>query len=100
MAKYIKAIDVWDYSDAIMSGQIKLQTGQWVKLGKDNKKLSRFHHANRFHITAFHYPNHIKQFNEYAKTQQKEKIITAMQKLLASIQEYDNMKHRKNGAST
>ena len=69
MAKYIKAIDIWQYGQAVMDGQIKLQPGQWVKLGPNNKKLSRFHHANKSHICAFHYPKHVTQFNEYAKGQ-------------------------------
>jgi hypothetical protein len=69
MAKYIKAIDIWAYGEAVMSGQIKLQPGQWVRLGPDNDKLSRFHHANKSHICAFHYPRHVKGFNEYAKSQ-------------------------------
>lgn len=67
MARYIKAIDVWQYGDAIRNGQIKLQTGQWIKCGEDNDKLSRFHHANKAHICAFHYPRHVTGFMEYSK---------------------------------
>jgi hypothetical protein len=51
--KYIKAIDVWAYGQAIRDGQIKLQSGQWIRLG-ENGQLSRFHNANQYHITAFH----------------------------------------------
>jgi hypothetical protein len=73
MARYIKAIDVWAYGDAIMSGQLKLQPGQWVKLGPDNDKLSRFYKANPGHITAFHYPRAVKGFTEYAKAMKQER---------------------------
>lgn len=51
--KYIKAIDVWAYGEAIRTGQIKLQSGQWIKLGNDGQ-LSRFHSTNGKSITAFH----------------------------------------------
>tara|TARA_R110000868_G_scaffold205434_2_gene453944 strand:- start:179 stop:391 length:213 start_codon:yes stop_codon:yes gene_type:complete len=37
--KFIKPIDLWIHGDAILSGQIKLQRGQWVKCGP---QLSRF----------------------------------------------------------
>lgn len=67
MAKYIKAIDIWEYADAVMSGQIKLQPGQWIKLGADNNKLSRFHYAKPGYIRAFHYPRHVSGFMEYVK---------------------------------
>lgn len=62
--KYVKAIDVWAYSDAIRSGQIKLQKGQWLRLGP-NGTLSRYHHSNGSNITAFHYPNATKRFLAY-----------------------------------
>ena len=74
MAKYIKALDVWAYSDAIRTGQIKLQKGQWISLGTDNPKLSRFHSANPWHIRAFHYPHHFKRFMEYVKSEKEIKI--------------------------
>ena len=51
--KFIKALDVWTYGEAIRTGQIKLQPGQWVRLGQDGQ-LSRFHHTNGKSITAFH----------------------------------------------
>lgn len=40
--KYLPAIDLWDNAtqQAVLSGQIKLQSGQWVRCGSD--KLSRF----------------------------------------------------------
>ena len=31
--KYLKTIDLRKYEDAITSGQIKLQRGQWVQIG-------------------------------------------------------------------
>jgi len=37
--KFIKPIDLWIHGDAILSGQIKLQRGQWVLCGS---QLSRF----------------------------------------------------------
>lgn len=53
--KYIKAIDVWKYGQAIRDGQIKLQSGQWIRCGDDGP-LSRFHRVTRRGgiITAFH----------------------------------------------
>mgnify|MGYP006286667549 CR=1 FL=1 len=51
--KYIKAIDLWTYGDAVRNGQIKLQSGQWIRLGP-NGQLSRFRKANKHHIQAFH----------------------------------------------
>jgi hypothetical protein len=51
--KFIKALDVWAYGRAITTGQIKLQPGQWVRLGHDGQ-LSRFHHTNGRTITCFH----------------------------------------------
>jgi hypothetical protein len=59
--KYIKPIDIWQYADAVMSGQIKLQKGQWIRLGPEGT-LSRFGHASRYHIRAYHYPNANRQF--------------------------------------
>ncbi len=40
--RYLKTLDLWDNNTqtAIISGQIKLQAGQWVKCGEG--KLSRF----------------------------------------------------------
>lgn len=73
MAKYIKAIDIWAYGDAVRTGQIKLQKGQWVRLGPDNENLSRFHSANPGHIRAFHYPKHVSGFQEYVKGEKTKK---------------------------
>jgi hypothetical protein len=40
--RYTTAIDLWDYhvAEAVYSGKLKLQPGQWVRCGSDN--LSRF----------------------------------------------------------
>jgi len=40
--KFLPAINLWDNAtqQAVISGQIKLQVGQWVRCGSD--KLSRF----------------------------------------------------------
>lgn len=51
--KYIKAIDLWTYGDAVRSGQLRLQSGQWVRLGPDGQ-LSRFRRATKNYIEAFH----------------------------------------------
>jgi len=37
--KFIKPIDLWVHGDSVISGQIKLQRGQWVLCGP---QLSRF----------------------------------------------------------
>ncbi len=37
--KFIKPIDLWIHGDAVLSGQIKLQRGQYVRCGS---QLSRF----------------------------------------------------------
>jgi hypothetical protein len=67
MPRFIKAIDVWQYGEAIRAGQIKLQCGQWIKLGPDGR-LSRYHHNNTSNITAFHYPDATRRFREYVKS--------------------------------
>lgn len=68
MAKYQKAIDIWACANDVYSGKIKLQCGQWVKLGPDNPRLSRFHHANPYNICAFHYPRATKDFVTFSRT--------------------------------
>ena len=69
MAKYQAAIDVWadGVSEALRNGNLKLQRGQWLRLGKDNPKLSRFHHANKYSICAFHYPRATKEFVQFTR---------------------------------
>ena len=64
--KYIKAIDVWAYGQAIRDGQIRLQSGQWVRLG-ENGPLSRFHEVSRPGgiIYAFHGPRASQKYLDY-----------------------------------
>jgi len=42
MAKYLPAVDLWKTAthDAVISGRLKLQPGQWIRCGSD--QLSRF----------------------------------------------------------
>lgn len=63
--KYQKAMDIYAISDDVRSGKVKLQRGQWVRLGPDGI-LSRFYKATEYHITAFHYPNAAKKFMQYS----------------------------------
>ena len=65
--QYLKAIDVWAYAKAIEQGQIKLQRGQWIRLGQDGR-LSRFESATSRSIRAFHYPTATSQFMAYIKS--------------------------------
>lgn len=55
MAKYVKTIDLWEGSNEQMlrDGQLRLQSGQWVKCGPHGAK-SRFVKANKFNITVIH----------------------------------------------
>jgi hypothetical protein len=62
--KFMKAFNIWQYGDMVRTGQIKLQKGQWVRLGPDGT-LSRYHSSTKNHITAFHYPNATKKFLTY-----------------------------------
>lgn len=66
MAKYQKAIDIWACADDVMSGKIKLQTGQWLRIG-DSPNLSRFHHANKSNICAFHSHMATKDFVNFCR---------------------------------
>ena len=68
MAKYIKAVNLWDQSvlAQIEAGTLRLQTGQWVLCGTD--KPSRFVKVTEAGtITAFHYPYANRRFTEYMK---------------------------------
>lgn len=67
MAKYQKAIDILACADDVRSGKIKLQCGQWIKLGPDNPRLSRFHHANTYSICAFHHPRTTDDFVTFSR---------------------------------
>ena len=82
--KYIKAINIWDYSDAVRKGQIKLQKGQWVRLGEGGR-LSRYHSTNGNTIRAFHYPNATKKFRAYeASMKESEALMKAAKEARAA----------------
>jgi hypothetical protein len=53
--KYLKTINLWEssMSDAILSGQLKLQCGQWVQCGQG--KRSRFVRTNGKTIHVAHW---------------------------------------------
>lgn len=62
--KYTKAVNLWDPAvmQALQQGNLKLQCGQWVRLG-DNPNLSRFAYIRpNGHIRAYHYPKAVSQF--------------------------------------
>jgi len=72
MAKYTKAVNLWDESviASIEAGHLKLQRGQWVQCGSDN--LSRLvgitlKDKKIWHIHAIHYPR-VKNFCEYVQS--------------------------------
>jgi hypothetical protein len=62
--KYTKAINVWPITDKLLSGEIKLQRGQWILCG-ENSKPSRWYGTNGRSLTAFHYPQASKRFTAY-----------------------------------
>lgn len=72
--RYTKAVDLWDSTirQALEQGNLKLQSGQWVRLG-DSPNLSRFHSINPKTgiITAFHYPKHTSQYASYVEAMKR-----------------------------
>lgn len=68
MAKYQKTLDLWDpeVSDKLYSGELKLQSGQWVTCGPDGIK-SRFVKANSHHITVIHGGSSMEVCEKYKK---------------------------------
>ncbi len=55
--RYLKPIDLWVHGAAVRSGQIRLQSGQWVRCGADGP-LSRFHSVRSTgSIWAIHGPD-------------------------------------------
>lgn len=54
MAQYLPTIDLWNngIAQALRTGQLVLQSGQWITCGDDIK--SRFDSATAHHIRAFH----------------------------------------------
>jgi len=74
MPRYIAPVDLWDATTLaqIESGCLRLQRGQWIKLGPDNPNLSRLHaiqmRGNRIsYIRAFHYPRACAAFLSYCR---------------------------------
>lgn len=67
--RYLPTVDLWDatISAAIHSGQLKLQSGQWVRCGSDN--LSRFAYVTRSkhgaYIRAYHYPHATASYRQF-----------------------------------
>jgi hypothetical protein len=55
--RYISTLNVWDKSiiDAILSGQIKLQVGQWVTCGSNNDHKSRYVSNSKLSIWLVHW---------------------------------------------
>jgi hypothetical protein len=69
--RYLPAIDVWQpgISDALQSGQLRLQPGQWIKCGTNEKgRCSRFAYASKGYIRAYHYPDASRKFLQYVET--------------------------------
>jgi hypothetical protein len=54
--KFAPILDLWDngVQDALYSGALRLQRGQWIKCGKDSRP-SRFVRANKNQIWLVHY---------------------------------------------
>lgn len=70
--RYMKPIDLYTYGRAVVDGQIKLQSGQWVRLG-DDPRLSRFHSVRPSGaIWAFHGPRAAAQFLDVCATMRAE----------------------------
>ena len=67
MARFIKAVDLWDQETvaAINAGKLVLQVGQWVKCGSGQK--SRFLGVKNGVFDCVHYPNVTKKFLTRAK---------------------------------
>lgn len=70
--KFLKTIDLHRYGQAVLEGQIKLQSGQWVQCGEGSK--SRFESTSGRSITAFHGPNGIatRKYLSYVRARKEE----------------------------
>ena len=66
--KFLKTINVWiDGVQAdIMSGKLKLQTGQWLRCGTDGKRCRYVSHTE-FSINAVHWQGNGKATNDLFK---------------------------------
>jgi len=62
--KYLKTLNVWDHSiqQAIKSGQIKLQVGQWLSCG--NGRKSRYVSHTKHTMNVVHWQGSAKETNE------------------------------------
>lgn len=71
--RYLPVVDVWNPAvhAALATGQLRLQCGQWITCGPDAGYKSRFHHAHKGYICAFHGPQASKQFRSYASGQKE-----------------------------
>ena len=61
--RYLPTLDLWapGMTEALYSGALKLQRGQWVRCGQE--RPSRFVRANRWSIWAIHpQPGQARQF--------------------------------------
>ena len=65
--KCLPTVNLWDATimAALRSGQLKLQSGQWVRCGSD--KLSRFAYATGSYIRAYHYPHATASYRQYIR---------------------------------
>ena len=65
--KYLKTLNVWDYSiqEAIKSGQIKIQVGQWLLCG--NGRKSRYVSHTKHSMNVVHWQGSAKATNELFK---------------------------------
>ncbi len=64
--QYQKAMNLWDEAThaQVMSGQLVLQPGQWIRLG-DSKKLSRYAGMSRGGCIIAEHPSPIVTFSNF-----------------------------------
>jgi len=64
--KYLPTIDLWGMGvqEAIYSGRLKLQRGQWMICGANNSHRCRFVGANEGHINVVHHQGNSKDTND------------------------------------
>jgi len=74
--KYLPIIDVWEsgIETALLSGQLRLQSGQWIRCGKEGPP-SRFDYSTKWYIRAYHGPRASAKYRE-AKRHKKEHEAT------------------------
>lgn len=67
--KFIKTLNVWEASiqDAIKSGQIKLQVGQWLTCGLSNDKKCRYVSHTSKTLNVVHWQGSSEATNELFK---------------------------------